>query len=89
MCPTRATILIDLKEPSLSLQSSETGLQHNSSSHELHMTRGMALKEVGEKEKAKEAFRTSLKINPNFMLAVKKLALMYSVDEEHQLALPL
>ena len=85
----RSSILLELKEPSLALQAVEAGLNMNSSSFELHMNRATALKDMGEKEKAKEAFQKTVELNPDYLPAVNKLALMYSSDSQHELALPL
>ena len=85
----RSSILIEMKELPQALQAVETGLKHNSSSYELHLNRGIILRDLGKREEAKEEFRTSLEIQPDFLLAIKKLALMYSEDGQHDLALPL
>ena len=78
-----------MKELSRALQTAEAGLRHNSSAHELHLTRATILRDMGEREEAKQAYRTALENKSDFLLAIKRLAFMYSEDNQHDLALPL
>ncbi|CAI8032097.1 Protein O-mannosyl-transferase TMTC3 [Geodia barretti] len=84
-----SSILIEMKELSQALQTAEAGLRHNSSAHELHLTRATILRDMGEREEAKQAYRTALENKSDFLLAIKRLAFMYSEDNQHDLALPL
>ena len=85
----RSSILIEMNELSQALKTAEAGLKQNRSAYELHLTRATILRDTGEREEAKRAYRTALEIKSDFLLAIKRLAFMYSEDNQHDLALPL
>ena len=85
----RSSILLDLNRPEEALKTAEAGLKVNSSSSELHLNRGSAYKAMGDKEMAKAAYRDSLGLRPDYILSLKRLAWMYSADQQFIEALPL
>ena len=85
----RSSILLDLNRTEEAIITIEHGLKRNNSSQELHLNRGTAYSKLGEKDGAKEALRTSLSINPDFLMSLKKLARLCTADNEHKEAIPL
>ena len=67
----------------------ERGLIYNSSSTELYINRGMVYSALGDREQAKDSYQTCLDLKPDFLLALKKLAWLYSRDQQNEEALPL
>ena len=67
----------------------EAGIKHNRSSSELYYNIAVAQSTLGDREKAKESLHAAIALNPDFLQAANKLALMYSVDGQHDLAMPL
>ena len=81
--------MLDLNRPEEALFTAEVGLKYNKTSPELYLNVGSAYKAMGEREKAKEAYRHSLALNPDYLLSLKKLAWMYSADKQDAEAMPL
>ena len=85
----RSSILLDLKMPQEALVTVQDGLKRNSSSAELYLNLGTAYLHLKERDKAKEALRNSVAVNPHYLISVKKLARLYSEDSQHEAAKPL
>ena len=60
----------------------EEGIKRNKSSPELYMNLAGSYIQLEDRAKVKEALRQSVALNPNYMEAVKKLALYCSEDQE-------
>lgn len=85
----RSSILLDLNRTEEAFFTIKEGLKRNSSCYELYANTGTAYSQLGDIEKAKEAFRTTLSLNPDSLIVLKKLARLCTQDGEHSESIPL